>query len=217
MNPLVLRILVVDDHPLVRDGLRAGIRARFPTAVVAEAGGAPEALASISIHPPDLVLLDVNLPGENGINLARRIRAADKSAKLLMVAGDADPWTVKEAIQAGASGFVTKIRCADFLGQAMTAVLEGRLFICPEAQAALQRAEEGRTELEPPGPAYLSNREQEVLRYIAHGENTKNIGSLLQISPKTVETHRQHIMQKLGLKSVAQLTRYAIRHRLTSP
>lgn len=212
-----LRILVVDDHPLVRDGLRAAIHAALPTALVVEAGDAPEALAAISASHPDLVLLDVNLPGQNGLDLARRIRTADKRVKLLMVSGEADPWTVSEALKAGASGFVTKTRSAGFLGQAMQAVLRGQIFLGPDAQAALHQAEPRRGTPEPPGPAVLSQREREVLKYIAHGDNTKAIASLLQISPKTVESHRQHIMRKLGVPSVAELTRYAVRHGLAQP
>ena len=211
------RVLVVDDHPLVRDGLRAAIRATFFTALVAEADSATEAMARISAHRPDLVLLDVNLPGENGFDLARRIRAVNKRVKLLMVAGEADSWTVKEAIAAGATGFVAKTHSAAFLGQAMKAVLEGQIFLCSDARAALQRVEpHSGTAPEPAGPAILSEREREILKHLAHGENTKTIAGLLQISPKTVETHRQHIMRKLRVNSVAVLTRYAIRHGLTT-
>ncbi len=217
MKPKVLRVLVVDDHSLVRDGLRFEIQANFPTALIAEAGSAPEALASFSAQHSDLVLLDINLPGENGIELARRLLAADKSVRILVIAGEADPWTVNEAIKAGASGFMTKTLPAGYLGRAMKSVLAGRIVLCPDAEAALQHAEtETGTAAEPPGPSILSQRQQEVLRHIAHGDNTKSIASHLDISPKTVETHRQHIMRKLGLQSVASLTRYAIRHRLTA-
>ena len=159
----------------------------------------------------------MNLPGESGIELARRIRGVDKRIKLLMVAAEAEPWTVKETLEAGASGFVTKTRSADFLGQAMKAVLAGQVFLCADSQAALRRAESrAGPAAKPPGPAVLSTREREVLRYLAHGENTKTIASLLQVSPKTVETHRQHILRKLGTNSVGALTRYAIRHGLTT-
>ena len=217
MKPLAPRILVVDDHPLVRQALRAEINVIFPAAVVAESGNASAALASISTCCPELILLDVNLPGENGIDLARRIRARDKKPRFLMVAGETDPWTINEALKAGASGFVSKTRTAEFLARAIRAVLKGEIFLCPDAQAAVQRAEPcGGTTPEPPGPAILSKREREVLRYLAHGENTKSIAFQLQVSPKTVETHRQHIMKKLALPSVAELTRYAIRHRLIS-
>jgi len=217
MKRLAPRILLVDDHPLMRAGLRSEIHVTLPAALVSEAEDASTALASISACRPELILLDVNLPGENGIDLARKIRAMDKRAKILMVAGEADAWTVNEALEAGASGFMSKTRSAEFLAQAISAVLKGEIFLCPDAQAALQSVETcGGTTNEPPGPAILSAREREVLKYLAHGENTKTIASLLKVSPKTIETHRQHIMKKLALPSVAGLTRYAIRHGLIS-
>ena len=210
-----LAVLLVDDHPLVREGLRAALRWALPAARIEEAGAAGEALAKIATHHPQLILLDVNLPGMSGLELARQIRAADRQVKLLMVAAEADPWTVQEALAAGASGFMAKTRSAECLMQAVQAVLSGQEFLCADSQAALQQADQhGRFSHEPPGPAVLSTREREVLRYLAHGENTKTIASLLEISPKTVETHRQHIMAKLGINNVVALTHYAIRHGL---
>jgi len=210
------RVVIVDDHPLMRDGLRATLLDVFPHASVEEAANSAEALAKISAHRPDLVLLDVNLPGENGFDLARRIRAAHKKIKMMMVASEVDPWSVQAALAAGASGFVAKANTAACLRQALQAVLAGEIFLCADSQAALQQTGPGGgTAAAPPGPAILSAREREVLKHLAQGENTKTIGALLQISPKTVETHRQHIMRKLGLPSIAELTRYAIRHGLT--
>lgn len=213
-----LRVLLVDDHPLVRDGLRAALQHQFADLRIQEAGAAAAALVSLAADRPDLVLLDVNLPGMNGLDLARQIRAVDPKIKVLMVAADLDPWTVNEALEAGASGFVAKTNSAVTLPEALRVVLSGGVFLCPEAQAALQRSEQhGVAGSELPGPAILSTREREVLRYLAHGENTKTIAALLQISPKTVETHRQHILRKLGTNNVAALARYAIRHGLTRP
>ena len=212
------RVLLVDDHPLVRDGLRAVLRQVLPQARIAEAGSGPEALQKLATDRPHLVLLDVNLPGMNGLDLAREIRAADPRIKLLMVAGEADPWTVREALAAGASGFVAKTCAATCLAEAVLAVLSGREFLCEDSQAALLRGgQQPGLAHEMPGPSVLSRREREVLRYLAHGENTKTIAALLEISPKTVETHRQHIMRKLGTNSVAALARYAIRHGLATP
>ena len=210
-----LRVLLVDDHPLVRDGLRVALRRHSAELCIEEAGCASEALALMAARRPHLLLLDVNLPGTNGLDLARQIRAVDGKIKVLMVAADVDPWTVHEALAAGASGFVAKTNSGAVLPEAMRVVLSGGVFLCPDAQAALQRAERGGTStVEPPGPAVLSTREREVLRYLAHGENTKSIAALLQISPKTVETHRQHILRKLRLDNLASLTCYAIRHGL---
>ncbi len=216
--PQILRVLLVDDHPLVRAALRAELQVAFGDVQVVEAGCASEALAALAARRPDLLLLDVNLPGESGLDLARRIRASHRRIRILMVAAEVDPWTVNEALEAGACGFVAKTNPGGVLRDAVRAVLAGQVFLCPDAQVARQRVEPGRGATgDPPGPAVLSTREREVLRYLAHGENTKSIAALLQISPKTVETHRQHIMRKLGTNNVAALTRYAIRHSLTRP
>lgn len=210
------RVLLVDDHPLVRDGLRAALRRALPQARIEEAHSGAEALARMRTHALDLILVDVNLPGMNGLDLVRRIRAADLRVRLLMVAAETDPWIVQEALAVGACGFVAKTRSGICLSQAVQTVLLGHQFLCEDSQAALQRAErQAGLSTEVPGPAVLSWREREVLRYLAHGESTKSIAVLLQISPKTVETHRQHIMCKLRTNSVAALTRYAVRHGLT--
>ena len=210
------RVLLVDDHPMVRTGIRAALRHHLPHMRVEEAGSAAEALEKLAGFRPDLAVLDVNLPGMNGLDLARQIRAQSRLVKVLMVAAEADPWTVSEALQAGASGFVAKTNSADLLPRAIVAVLAGEVFLCPDSRAAWQRAER-REAKDPPGPAVLSSREREVLRHLAAGESTKSSAALLQISPKTVETHRQNIMRKLGLQSIAALTRYAIRHGLIAP
>ena len=219
MNPesILRRVLLVDDHPLVRDGMRVALQHHFPGIQIAEAGNAQAALAELELCPVLLAILDVNLPGTNGLDLARQIRGIDRAIKIWMVAAATDPWTVSEAVELGASGFVSKASSSAILPEAIRAVLDGGMFFCAEAQAALRRAESrhGR-ELEPPGPTVLSEREREVLGYITSGENTKAIADLLQISPKTVETHRQHITRKLGTSNVAALVRYAVRHGLTT-
>lgn len=215
-EPTPLTMLLVDDHPLVRAGLRAVLKFHFAHAKIGEAGSAPEALAYIEANHPHLVLLDVNLPGVNGLDLARRIRKLERKCKVLMVAGETDPWTVREAMDAGASGFVAKTSSDDVLPQAIRAVLGGAVFLCRDSQMAWRRAElRGDYKPEPPGPAILSTREREVLRYLAQGEPTRMVAALLQISPKTVESHRLHITGKLRTSSIADLTRYAIQHGLT--
>lgn len=212
------RILLVDDHPLVRDGLRVAVRRLLPSVRLEEASASDEALAKLESHRPHLVLLDVNLPDGNGLELARRIRERSSETKFLMVAGECDPWTVREALAIGAAGFVAKTRSASCLADGIEAVLEGGHYLCDDSRAALARSglKEPTAPPEPPGPAVLSSREREILRYLVHGETTKGIALQLDISPKTVETHRVHIMRKLGIDSLAGLTRYAIRHRLVS-
>jgi DNA-binding NarL/FixJ family response regulator len=216
-TPALRSVLLVDDHPFVRDGLRAALLHSFPGLRVVEVGTASEALHALSAALPQLALLDLNLPGGNGLDLAREIRSRHRKVKVLMVAGEADPWTVSEALDAGASGFLLKTHSREALAEAVRAVLGGGTYLCPEAREALAQSEQCGPERPMPGPAILSDREREVFRFLAHGENTKTIASLLQVSPKTIETHRQHITSKLGTNSVAAWVRYALRHNLTRP
>ncbi len=201
---------------MVRTGVRVALRHHLPGAQIEEAGCAKEALAALENWTPQIVLLDVNLPGTNGLDLVRMIRARDRKIKVLMVAADADPWTVSEALQAGAAGFVSKTNSGEALPEALQVVLAGGRFLCPDSRAALHRAEKyDQGAAEPPGPAVLSSREREILSYFARGENSKTIAALLAISPKTVDSHRQHIHRKLGTSNPVALVRYAIRHGLS--
>jgi DNA-binding NarL/FixJ family response regulator len=211
------RVLLVDPHPLIRDGLCLAFRRAWPAARLEQAGSAPEALEKYLTHRPHLITLDVNLAGLSGLELARQIHAQDTQVRILMFAEKSDPWTVREALAAGMSGFVHKMEAVGCLTEAVQAAMNGRQFLCPLSRATLERAGAEAALEQPPGPAILSPRETEVLRFLADGENTKGIGARLRISPKTVETHRQHIMRKLHLDNVASLTRYAIRHGLHQP
>lgn len=213
-----LRVLIVDDHPLVRMGIRHAMERCFARLEVDEAATAQEARERWARQRPDLVVLDVHLPGTSGLDLCREIVLSDKLARILMVSAEVDPWTVSAAMQAGASGFLAKTDCVESLPVAVEAILAGRTHLCAvSAEAWASSASSHEPEETAPGPSVLSEREREVLRYLAHGENTKTTAVLLRISPKTVETHRSHLMRKLRIDSVAGLTRYAIRHGLTRP
>ena len=216
MNPRrAPHFLVVDDHSLVRHSLQTGILAAFPKATVAQAANAIEAMDALNKARPDLVLLDVNLPGINGIELAKKILLFEPDIKILIVAGESDPWTVDQALKAGVSGFVTKVCTVTALSQYIQDILKGKLVLTQDVRDALSNDSNPDSEFRNiPAPAILSDREKQILKYLAHGENTKTIAHLLDISPKTVETHRGHIIEKLGINSIALLTRYAIRHGL---
>lgn len=210
-----VKILLVDDHPMVRTGVRATLQHHLPSATLYEADCAADACAVARSASPQIVLMDVHLPGTNGLDLVRTLRVRHRRIKVLMVAADTDPWTVGEALDAGAMGFLSKAASGDLLPAAIRTVLSGGVFLCPDSQLALRRYEErGDAFREAPAPAVLSVREREILCYLANGENTKNIAALLNISPKTVETHRMNITRKLGTNSVAALVRYSIRHGL---
>jgi len=211
------QVLIVDDHPLVRAGLRTVVCQVLPQAVIREAGSGAEAMALIRAEPPQLALLDVILPGESGLHLASQIRAMHPSTILLMVAGEADPGAVQNALAMGASGFVAKTQLVSCLAQALAVVMRGDTFLCTDSQSALSEAmDQLGSDRTPPGPEVLSPREREVLCHYARGLSTKGIAALLQLSPKTVETHHQHIARKLGIDNLASLTHYAIRHGLVA-
>jgi len=210
---------MVDDHPLIRDGLRAALRRALPEVRLEEAGNPKDALERARSQVPQIVLLDVHLPGMSGVELARRLKSADPKVRILMIAGEADPWTIREALEAGAAGFIAKTRTAESLYDALRAVLDGGQYLCLDSRAALATlgdAEHSSRSSVEPGPSILTDREREILRLLAVGENTKAIAATLKISPKTVETHRSHLMRKLHVDNVAGLTRYAIRHGLTT-
>ncbi len=216
-NGQPLRVLLVDDHPLMRLGVRGALQPQFPEAQIEEVSCAAEALAVVFLRRPDLALVAVNLPGMNGLDLARQIRAGHPGIRLLVLAGEVDSWMVDEALKAGISGFITKADSGKTLPEAIRAVMAGRLFLSRDAHAALRRLESGGPDSPVPtrSPVVLSSREREVLLHLARGENTKSIAASLRISPKTVETHRRHLCAKLGTNNVATLTRYAIRQGLT--
>lgn len=215
MSDETQRVLIVDDHPLIRDGLRAVLERHGAGFHLTEAGTAAEALALAMQIRPQLVLLDINLPGMNGLDLIQRLRKQQPQARLLVIAGEADPWTVREAMAGGASGFLAKANTAGHLLAAIRAVQCGGQYLCPDARAAWEAAPPASAPAsEPPGPAALSRREIEVLKRIALGETTQSIALALGISPKTVESHRRNILRRLRLQSVQDLTRYAIRHGL---
>jgi len=209
------RILLVDDHPVLRDGLRALLRRILPSSHFESASSCAEAVQQLAAFRPHLALVDVHLPDANGLEFIRRVRAADARIRLVMVAGDTDPWTVREAMTTGAAGFIGKVRAVECLDDALQEILGGGEYLCPDSRSALIRSERAATADERmPGPAALSGRELEVLRHLARGENTKSTAALLGISPKTVETHRMNILTKLHASGLAALVRYAIRHGL---
>lgn len=218
-SPSLVRVLVVDDHPLVRNGLRAVVGTALPAVAIEETGSAAEAWQRIVAWSPDLLLLDVGLPDFSGLELVRRIRDARRPMRILMVAGEADGWTVREALRRGADGFVRKTLSSAELAAAVRSVLAGREVLCDASRQGLVRIQELKTEAldTAPPPGVLSPREKEVLVRFAEGLNTKSIADRLGISVKTVETHRAHLTRKLGTTNPAFLARYAIQHRLLFP
>ena len=213
---MIRRLLIVDDQRLFQQGLRLVLEQQLGLQVAAEAQDGAGALAHVEREEFDLILMDVHLPDANGIDISRRILERRPEARIIVLSSDPDPLRIDEALLAGVLGYVLKINAADELGRAIAAVGEGRRYLSPEANDALLT---GYARLREAGqPALpLSAREREVLRLIAAGERTKAIADKLGIGVKSAETYRRRLMQKLGLYSVAELTRHAVRDGLAPP
>jgi len=205
---MTIRVLIVDDHAVVRSGIRRVLDAEPDIETVAEAADAERAVFEAIEHKPDVVLLDVTMPGKSGIEGMPVLLQAAPQAKVLMLSMQDDPHYVREAFEAGASGYVLKEAADTELVDAVRAVAGGERYVHPTLGARLVQAEseERRRAEEDP----LSDREREVLRLLALGHTNQEIAKMLYISVRTAETHRAHIMQKLGLSSRAQLVSYAL-------
>jgi two-component system, NarL family, response regulator NreC len=204
-----VRVVIVDDHAVVRTGLRLLLDGQSDIETVGEAGDAREAIFEVRARKPDVVLLDVTLPGgKSGIEAIPDVRKEAPDAKILVLSMEDDPRYVREAFAAGAFGYVLKEAVDTEVVEAVREVAAGRRYVHPElgARLAAAEAEAARATDEDP----LSDREREVLRLLALGHTNQEIAKMLYISVRTAETHRAHIMQKLRLATRAELVRYAL-------
>jgi DNA-binding NarL/FixJ family response regulator len=203
-----VEVLLAEDQPVVRAGIRALLEATGRFSVAGEADDGPEAVEAMLRLRPAVGVFDVGLPRESGIGAVRRIRAAWPEARVLMLSVHRDAEYVRAALEAGAAGYVLKWTPAAVLLEALDAVAGGGSFLDPAA---------AREAILAPQTRPLSPREREVLRLLANGRSTKEAAAALGLSPKTVETHRAHIMDKLGIRDLAGLVRHAIREGLVGP
>jgi two-component system response regulator NreC len=208
----VIRVLVVDDHAVVRSGLRLLLEAQEDIEVVGEAENARRAVFETIQGKPDVVLMDVVMPDQSGIEAIKPVLEAAPKAKVLVLSMQDDPSYVREAFAAGASGYVLKEAADTELVDAVRHVADGGNYVHPTLGARLiaAEAEERRRAQEDP----LSDREREILRLLALGHTNQEIAKMLYISVRTAEAHRAHIMRKLSLSTRAELVRYALREGL---
>ena len=205
---MTIRVLVVDDHAVVRAGLRRVIDAEDDIETVGEAADADRAVFEAIEAKPDVVLMDVVMPGKSGIEGMPALLQAVPEAKVLVLSMQDDPRYVREAFAAGASGYVLKEAADTELVAAIRAVAAGGSYVHPTLGARMVAADADERRKVTSDP--LSEREREVLRLLALGHTNQEIAKMLFISVRTAETHRAHIMQKLSLKSRAELVRYAL-------
>jgi DNA-binding NarL/FixJ family response regulator len=209
------RVLLADDHHVVRHGLRLLIDAEPDLTVVAEAGDGIEAVRAALRTEVDLAILDVSMPRMTGINATREILAARPDVRVLMLSMHDSTEYLFEALRAGASGYVLKSGADRDLVEACRAAMRGEPFLYPSAIRTLIRDHLERAS--PDGGEVLTPRETEIVKLIAEAHSSKEIAELLVISPKTVERHRANILDKLGMSDRVELTRYAIKRGLVEP
>jgi DNA-binding NarL/FixJ family response regulator len=210
-----LRLFLLDDHQMFRDGLRL-ILERVPgLTVVGEAGDGPTALALLRDRRPDVVVTDIHLPGEDGITVAARIKAQLPAVRIIFLSSDADLALVQRALDGGCSGYVLKENAHLELIRALETAGKGGIYLCPDiATAVLQGYRQQKPAPAAPEAAALSARELAVLHFIADGLRNKEIADRLEISVKSVETYRSRLLRKRGCDSTAMLVRHAIREGL---
>lgn len=212
----MISVLLVDDHRLVREALRDMLAREPDIDIVGEAGDANTAFERARSLRPDIVVLDIGLPDMNGIEVTAKLKErAGVDPKIVALSAYSDRRFATEMLRAGAASYVTKSSVGAELIRAIRAVASGQTYICPEVAGALVSAmRDGQERGQTPR---LSRREREVLRLIAEGTRSPSIADQLHISLGTVEVHRRNIMRKLGLRTVADLTRYAVREGLVLP
>ncbi len=212
----MIRVLLADDHSIVRDGLRRLVEGAGDMVVVAEAGDGREAIRKAGEFLPDVAVVDISMPGPDGLEVVERIHGEHPKTVILVLTMHEEEQYVVRAISAGAVGYITKRAAADQLLKAIRRVHAGGRYLSDEAAEALARrmgkGPADRTPLDA-----LSTREIQVLRSLALGKSNREIGESYGISTKTIDTYRSRLLKKLGLRNNAELTRFAIQNRIVEP
>ena len=213
-----IRIVIADDHELIRDGLRSLMEKEPDILVVGEAGDGRETEAAVRRSSPHVVIMDVSMPGGNGMETTRKILKKHPNVKVVALSAHADDRLVLEMMLAGASAYVLKETAYPDLIRSVREVIRGRKFLSPQVARPVVDAYVNLSEkVGKTGCDSLTGREREVARLMAEGKTTKESAAVLGIASKTVETHRRRAMQRLGVRTIADLTRLAIREGLISP
>jgi RNA polymerase sigma factor (sigma-70 family) len=221
----VIRVVVADDHAIVRAGIRALLSYERDVEIVAEVGDGQEAVAAVSKHAPDVLLLDLSMPGGNGVEAIRQVHTRCPRTRVLVLSMHLSADYVRPALRAGAVGYVVKGSGLDHLVTALRVVVAGETWLDPSVQAVAEErlhaktrntrdardARDERDELD-----RLTQRERQVLQLVAEGHTNRRIAERLGLSPKTVDTHRTSLMRKLALHDAQALTRFAVRRGLVS-
>jgi DNA-binding NarL/FixJ family response regulator len=211
-----IRVLIADDHDLVRAGIRALLQGIAGVEVVAEAGEGREVLRLVEIHRPNVVLMDVLMPGLNGLEATARITDEYPNVRVLILSMNSAEEFVIQAIRAGATGYLLKNARIAELEQALRAAAQGQTYLSPPISGHVIDDYRSRLQMEIGPLDRLTARQREVLQLVAEGRSTKEIAKLLGVTVKTVETYRARLMEALGIHDIAGLTRYAVRMGIIS-
>ena len=214
MTPV--RVLLADDHALVRAGIRALLEGLEGVAVVAEAGNGGEVLELARKHRPDVVLLDISMPGIGGLEASAQLKQELPEVRVVMLSMHANEEYVLQALRAGAVGYMLKDSATAELELALQAVMQGETYLSPPISRQVVEGYVQRVGAEQPAADHLTPRQRQVLQLIAEGLSTKEIAYRLELSVKTVETHRAQLMERLQIRDIAGLVKYAIRNGLVS-
>lgn len=209
-----MRVLLVDDHTLMRHGLRAILQKEMDIPVIDEASNGREAVEMARIKRPNVIVMDIGMAGLNGVDATREILSENRNAKVIALSMNSDRRYVVAMFTAGAVGYLPKEAASSELVFAIRTVMQNQMYVSPSvAESVVANV---RSSQPPAEPKSLSVREREVLQLLAEGKTSKDIAATLHVALATVETHRRQIMAKLELRSIAELTKYAIREGITA-
>jgi two-component system NarL family response regulator len=202
---MTTRVLIVDDHPMVAEGIQSLLESYDDIAVVGTLGNGQEAVDRVSELSPDVILMDLNMPGVSGLNATEMILEERPETRIVILSMHDSPEYISTALSHGARGYILKDVPTDEIYTAIKTVMQGEEYLCTGAKGSLKpKISDGRET--------LTSREQTILLELAQGQSNKDVANALNISVRTVETHRKNIKRKLGISSTAGLTRYALEH-----
>ncbi|WP_373500405.1 response regulator [Desulfococcus sp.] len=214
---MTIKILIADDHKIVRDGLRQMLEHQGGYEVVGEAENGRKALQLARKHHPDIAIMDISMPDLNGIDAARQMIAEISGIRIIVLSMHSDKQYVDQMLKAGVSGYLLKDCAFEELNRALKTIIRGGVYLSADVAGLVVQDYVGHLRERAPDPSVeLTSREREVLQLIAEGRSTKAIAEILNISVKTVETHRKKLLEKLDVKSIAELTKIALREGLTT-
>jgi DNA-binding NarL/FixJ family response regulator len=210
-----IKVIIVDDHQIIRDGIRALLSGSDDIEIIAEAGSAEECILKLRFHQADLALIDISLPGISGLKLTEQLSVSHPSLKILILSMHLNEEYISSAIKSGALGYLAKNTTRDELISAIHIVADGNKYLGKEVSDVITSGFVRRLQVQDQSAnEFLSKRELEILKLTAEGFGNKEISEKLFISIRTVESHKNHILQKLGLKSAVDMVRYAIKNGL---